>query len=168
MALQRQDDSTVQDLYLISKQVVEELGCAEDEKLRALHVISEAHEKQYGKILACLLEEPPNLPKMLQYVVDGREHSKRLKQRYDDEAEHEDTVTEAVTPIEEPSKITNTTSSMIDLQAMQFVDIYKKRTSSQRMNWKRCYDQGVKESKLTRYATISSLRVTYNEYKKRK
>ncbi|EIE83963.1 hypothetical protein RO3G_08668 [Rhizopus delemar RA 99-880] len=102
------------------------------------------------------------------YVVDGREHSKRLKQRYDDEAEHEDTVTEAVTPIEEPSKITNTTSSMIDLQAMQFVDIYKERTSSQRMNWKRCYDQGVKESKLTRYATISSLRVTYNEYKKRK
>jgi hypothetical protein len=51
------------------------LGCAEDEKLRVLHVISEVHKKQYGKILACLLEEPPNFPKMLKYVKNGKEYS---------------------------------------------------------------------------------------------
>lgn len=73
-ALQRWDDSTLQELYLISKQVVEELGCA-DEKLRVLHVISEVHKKQYGKTLACLLEEPPNFPKMLKYVKNCKEYS---------------------------------------------------------------------------------------------
>ncbi|EIE83645.1 hypothetical protein G6F46_011726 [Rhizopus delemar] len=115
MALQWWDDSTLQELYLISKQVVEKLRCAEDEKLRALHIISEVHEKQYGKVLACLLEKPPNLPKMLKYVKDSKECSTRLKRKYDAEADHEDRVVEAVTPIEEPSEITNTSSRIIDL-----------------------------------------------------
>ncbi|KAL1930187.1 hypothetical protein VTP01DRAFT_1341 [Rhizomucor pusillus] len=70
MALPIWDDSTVQELYLIGKQVAQESACAED-KLRALHVISEVHEKQYGKIMACLSEEPPNLRKALKHVEDA-------------------------------------------------------------------------------------------------
>lgn len=168
LALPRWDDSTIQELYSIAKQVAQESTCVEDEKLRALHVISEVHENQYTKIMACLLEEPPNLRKALKYVEDGRQYSARLKRKYDAEAHHDEEPAEAVTPLEEPPKITNTNNRSLDLQAMQFVDAYNERTKDERMNWKRCYDQGVKEGKITSYTTSASLRVSYMDYKKRK
>lgn len=166
LALIRWNDLTLQQLHLIAKQTIEEIEKEQDKRIAVLQTICEVNEKQYKKIQDYLKDEPSKISKALQYTKNDREYSARLKRKYGDIASANEVSKESITLMEEPPTITKVhKTSNFEISVMKFVEEYVSYNVG-KANWNRCFEEGLKQRRINRYASSNSLRVTYNKYKK--
>ncbi|ORE02373.1 hypothetical protein BCV72DRAFT_215372, partial [Rhizopus microsporus var. microsporus] len=102
------------------------------------------------------------------YIKDGISYSGRLKRKYEAALHEKGHHEESVTPIKEPPDIPSSSTCTVDTSAMQFVEAYIEKNNDRSIDWRHCFNTGVKQGFIKKYATKENLRVVYSRYKKRK
>ena len=71
LTLTRQDNLTLQQLYLITKQTIDVIEKEDDERVTVLQTICKVNERQFKKIQDCLKAEPPKISKAIYIYISS-------------------------------------------------------------------------------------------------
>ncbi|KAI8389468.1 hypothetical protein BD560DRAFT_481002 [Blakeslea trispora] len=159
-----QADPTIQKLYAIAKDQTLTRIPAEKSVAEALLEVCEQTNKQFKKI-SNTLEPMPNtlLKKRLRaYTSDGLLYTETCKRMYIRESDSH----LAKNLVNESGSNIDILSAEADLPKtdMEYIEQFKE--SEERMNWKKCFEEGKTEGFFSLYSNFSSLKTAY--YKKKK
>ncbi|CEI96926.1 hypothetical protein RMCBS344292_11069 [Rhizopus microsporus] len=151
LALEKYDDPTIQAIY---KKTLELLSVQKDETtsltLQA-QSFCDAVASQFTKILKCSQDQLETSKKRLrQYAEDGVQFAQQFKRQ------HISTESESVTP---------TASDNIDEPTADLLFVKNMRDQlSGRFKWTKCYDQGKREGRFTRYCNHITLQDAFYKH----
>jgi hypothetical protein len=149
LSLDKKYDPTIQLLYQIAKDKVEDECSVEEEKLAVIQDLCHKGKIQFRKIINCIENNLPK-EKIRQHAINGEIFFMQQARKFDKKQRE-------VTPIEDTPEISNLTTVAyhninLTTDDNAFVEDFIAKTTG-RMNWRRCYKQGKEKEFFSNYTT---------------
>ncbi|ORX43872.1 hypothetical protein DM01DRAFT_1340626 [Hesseltinella vesiculosa] len=159
MELDLHDDPTIMALYEVAKEAFDNQVTKEEETVDALLKTTSYSTRQFEKIISATEQDEVDIACIKQYAADGAKYASAFYTKYQDQGS---SLSSSPAPPSSSSSPALPSSSTTDLDwAHRFVT--NRKNLGVRMNWAKCFEEGLREGHFTSYANSKSLKAMYHK-----